>query len=509
MISSIVLRKHRGIKGATALFKRTDDSAWSGTRRRSGIAGIGFALGILAFVLVVVAFLATLFAPAAIAHPAPLMDIPVDTIGPVGLAVAGNLATQVKELNEKITAKNQVLEQTFEKSGETFDFARKDVLDHLGVKDSAAAVAKINEINTEITDIAKKRDELQQLERVSDETKRRRETPANQPPLPGGAAGEPIAAKLRSLGEIVVGAKAFKRYQETGAPSKSEETGWGLRELKAAFTTAAGWAPESLRIPGLVIEKATRPIQVLDIIPSGPTKMSSVKYMEETTRTHAAAERAENAAYAESTFELTERSQTVESIGERVPVTDEQLEDVDGAQTYLEQRLMFGVRQRLDGQSLVGDGNTPNLLGFLNKPGIQTQAKGADPTPDAIFKAMTLVRVTGRAFPNAAIFHPTNWQTVRLLKTADGIYLWGSPSEAGPERIWGLQVVQADSITLNTALVGDYANFSALYEKRGVVVEVGYVNADFGEGRKTIRAGLRVALVIYRAAAFCTVTGLN
>jgi hypothetical protein len=57
-------------------------------------------------------------------------------------------------------------------------------------------------------------------------------------------------------------------------------------------------------------------------------------------------------------------------------------------------------------------------------------------------------------------------------------------------------------------LVGDFANFCALYERRGVEIQVGYVSTQFIEGERTIRAGLRVAFVSYRGAAFCTVTGI-
>jgi HK97 family phage major capsid protein len=288
---------------------------------------------------------------------------------------------------------------------------------------------------------------------------------------------------------------------------ESLETDWGLPELKALFQTTAGWPPQPVRIPGLIIEAPTRPIQVLDIIPVGTTDQAAVVYMQETTRTHAAAERAEGAAYAESAFALTEQSSPVRSIGDSIPVTDEQLEDVAGVESYLNQRLTFGLQQRLDSQVLNGNGTAPNLRGILNTTGIQTQARGADPVPDAVYRAMTLVRVNGRARPNAFVVHPNDWQDVRLLRTADGLYIWGNPSEPGPERIWGVTVVQSDAIPENTGLVGDF-NWCQLFERRGVEVAVGYVGSQFTQGQRTIRASLRVAFAVYRPAAFATVTGI-
>lgn len=261
-------------------------------------------------------------------------------------------------------------------------------------------------------------------------------------------------------------------------------------------------------MPGFV-EAVTRPIQLLDILPTGNTGFELVKYMEETTRTHAAAETAEGEAFAESTFAFTERSSPVEKVTDSLPVTDEQLEDVALIESYINGRLTFGLRQRLDRQCLLGDGSSPNLRGILNTSGIQTRAKGADEAMDALYKAMTDIRVTGRAIPTHHNIHPLDWQDIRLKKTNDGIYIFGSPVEAGPIRLWGLPVIENDALTEGTALVGSFEpSWIMLVERRGVDVQVGYKGDQFVQGRRTIRADMRAALVVMRPAAFCRVTGI-
>jgi len=317
----------------------------------------------------------------------------------------------------------------------------------------------------------------------------------------------------KTLDELMTGDQEIKGWLTGGKANSivreydarpSEVLGFGRKVL---FQTAAGWAPESLRIPR-VIEAATRPIGVLDLIPVYPTGSASVVYMLETTRVHAAAETAEGIVYSESQFQLAEQSSTVRKIADSIPVTDEQLDDVAMTESYLRSRLIFGVRQRLDSQILNGTGVAPNLLGILNTPLIQTVAKGANPIPDAIYNAMVAVQVTGRANPNGIILHPNDWRDIRLLRTADGQYIFGSPSQPGPLNIFGLTVAVTDAIAENTGLVGDFANFCGLFERSGVRVEMGYVNDDFSLGKKTLRCQGRFGFVVFRPSAFCTVTGL-
>lgn len=414
----------------------------------------------------------------------------------------------LKELREKLTQQEDALVKVFAEAktdDEQLDFTKVVCLGD-DVKGNSVAVAeKVRKMNDEITETAQAIEALEGANKAH-EAHQARQQPQRTVPHPEGGNGA-AAPMFKTLGEQIVEHPVYKEWQAGDKGATMVIPDFGIRELKTLFQTTAGWAPESTRT-GLVIDAVTRPIQVLDFIPDGRTGQAAVVYMEETTRTHAAAEMAEAATYAEATFALTERSETVRKIGTAIPVTDEQLEDEPMVQGYLENRLRFGVRQRLDGQVLVGDGVAPNLTGIINVAGIQTQAKGADPTPDAIFKAMTLVRVTGRAQPNVIMLHPNDWQSIRLLRTADGIYIWGSPSEAGPARIWGLPVVMADALTEGTGLLGDFANFCSLFERRGIELKVGFDASDFVTGKQTMRADMRTAFVVFRPAAFATVTGI-
>ncbi len=330
---------------------------------------------------------------------------------------------------------------------------------------------------------------------------------------PAAAPAHPEGKKeFKTLGEMIVADPIWKQWVTDESARKTlaiKLPEMGLRDIyKTLFETTAGWLPESLRT-GQVVDAVTRPLQVIDIMPKQNTGFAQVAYMLETTRTHAAAETAEAGTYKESTFVLTPQTSPVRKITDSVPVTDEQLEDVPMAESYLNGRILFGIQQRLDQQIISGDGTPPNLDGILNVSGIQTQARGADAVPDAILKALTLVRTTGRALPTHVLLHPTDSQNLRLLKTADGIYIWGSPSDAVQMRIWGLPVVENESLSQGTGLVGSFmAAWIALVERRGITIEMGFDGSDWTTGQQTLRGSGRWAMPVYRPPAFCTVTGL-
>lgn len=370
--------------------------------------------------------------------------------------------------------------------------------------------AQLDDVRTrmvEINDIGKSRDEALELEQAAAAVKSIRET-LNEPQRPNfGGKSEPSAQpSQKGIGEQFVQSKQYQDFLKNHATGMESDSVYIDVGLKTLMTTTL-WAPQAVRSSVVVPYATTAPV-VTDLIPTIQINQNAFVYMEETTFTNAAAETAEGTAKPEAALALTERTSPVRKIAVWIPVTDEALEDIPQMMSYLENRLGFMVKQRLNTQILVGNGTAPNLRGILNVVGIQTQAKGVDPTPDAVYKAMTKVRVTGQAIPSAYVSHPNDWQEVKLLRTTDGIYIWGSPSEMGPDRIWGLPVVLDAGLTEGTGIVGDFQNYSLLAERKGLTIKVGYQNDDFIKNQRSIVAEIRVAFAVLRPTAFCSVTGI-
>ena len=307
-----------------------------------------------------------------------------------------------------------------------------------------------------------------------------------------------------SLGERVVRDESYVRAKGSRGGFTTELTDV---DMKAVFTTAAGWMPESLRT-GRVAEGIYAPAPgILDVIPFGETTQNMVVYMQESAGTNAAAATAENGQYPEQTLLFTEVSMPVRKIAVRLPVTDEVLDDDARVASIIDNRLRWLLRQRLGDQVLNGNGTAPNLAGILSVSGIGTQA-GA--TAANLIDKLTAAIVDvyeAEATPSAVVVSAVAYEYLLNAKDSSGAYILGNPAAGSAGTFRGIQLAVSNQLPANTlALVGDFSTHSELVFRRGLTVEVGHDGNDFGHGRKTIRGDVRVALCIYRPAAFSAVT---
>ena len=414
--------------------------------------------------------------------------------------------SKLRAMRAEVTAKREALHKLHQEAGgsDELDLSK---IKSLGEIDDGAKLDELRKRHEEIDRLTKAATDYAAV--VEAAKRQEVEEAAEERAKADGDPPKADEADLKTLGAIVTESAAFKAFigNKAGMHGSDEAV---EPALKATFATGAGWEPETIRIPGLVIPFAVQEPMVVDVVPSAMTSQAAVVYMEENARANAgrdaAAERAEEGEYVESTYSLVERSQTVRSIGHRVPVTDEQLEDVPAVRAYLDSRLTDGLRRRLSYQLLNGAGTGVLLRGLLTATTVtEDEAASGDNPHDTIFRAITKIATGAFSDANVVILHPNNWRDIRLQRygTAanQGGYLFGNPDVRGATTVWGIPRVVTTEIAENKALTGDFMQ-CAFYTRRGVEVQVGYVNDDFSKGRVTIRAGLRGAMVTYRPAAF-------
>lgn len=405
----------------------------------------------------------------------------------------------LNEAQGKLDALRKELKDVFSEAGPERDMAKVKSLSG----DSQDKVEWIRKKHNEIEDQAKKVRDIRDVADIAESNQKEF--------LEGGGGDTGPMGKSMSLGEAFVKSGAYKRKGDVSTSNISLKDIFSITDPPGTTYqwTQAGWPPESTRSGKIALDPQRPAPHVTDFIPTSTINQHAYKYMEETVFDNTSAETVEGGEYQEVALALQERTRPVEKITAWIPVTDEQLEDVDAVQQYLNQRMTLMLQQRIDRQVLLGDGNAPNLLGTTNVGGIRTQALGSDPLTDATYKLFTDIRENGFAEPSAVFLKPSNWQQVVLQKTADGQYIWGHPSSNGPNTLWGVPVTPTLVAPADKLITGDYQTHASIFTKSGIDFQTTNAHSDFFvKGKQAVRADVRLTMVHFRPEAFGTVTGL-
>ena len=288
-------------------------------------------------------------------------------------------------------------------------------------------------------------------------------------------------------------------------------------DVKTLMTTTTGYPYPSAGNQGVIVYQptpATTLLDALDVIPANPG--TGYRYFAETVYTNNADTIPEGGLYPESALKLEERTAGIYKVGTWIPVTDEQLSDVPGAEAYIDSRLRRMVRGKAGAKIMSGSG-TNDVLGIMNTPGVLTRARGTDTVLDAIQYAMAQVSDVGSnqedfdgAKVNLIVMNPSDWAKLRTAKAAgSGTYLLGDPAAAGIQQVWDVPVVLDKGMAAGTLLALDTDFFKVLLGS-DVSVQQTNSHADFFiNGKNAVRAQIRLGAVAIRPSAAITVTGLN
>jgi HK97 family phage major capsid protein len=412
------------------------------------------------------------------------------------------------ELREELAAKSRELHEIFEQAGPEYDFSKAERLKSL---DADGQVKEVKRRNDELTDLGKKVDAASEIEGIG---KKAADLHGHfNLPAAGGGITHPSGNGTRqperkSLSEMLT---EHKGDILALVEKRSNQVSFELPVDFKTLVTLSTISPQNERDP--LVNMALEDRTIADLMGEAGVAVPVIEYYEETTFTNAAASVAEGGTLPESAVAYTLRTETVRDVGHFIPATRQSLADNAFLEGELRNRLTFGARRAEEAQLLSGTGVAPQITGLLNRSGIQTQALGADPGPDAIFKAMQKVRgAAGQGFaePTAVAMNPNNWTSMRLLRSAADLYIWGSPADPNAmERIWGKEIRQTTAMTAGTALTGAFRPYAIVRRRQGIVVELSTEHSTFFvEGKVAIRATSRLALEVTRPSAFATITGL-
>lgn len=351
--------------------------------------------------------------------------------------------------------------------------------------------------------------------------------PANESKAYGrgndGVISQPFAG-VKSLGEQFIESDDYKAMggkMRAGTHFGFDAKGFLPDALKATFTLTGTALDSSRNYIGRPVELIQQQQPTIrDLLAVGETSQNIVYVIKESSYTNAADMTAEEGEKPEATLATTTVNAPVKKIAVVLKVTEEMWNDFPMLRDYVNTRLTFMVQAKEDDQLLNGTGSSNQITGILQTSGIQTQAKGGDTNLDAIHKAMVKIRTptTGGYIPDGIVMNPTDYQLIRLAKDGQNQYYGGGPfygaygngntasAEPGP---WGLKVVQSTAIAAGTALVGAFKTAAQLWQREGIRVEATNTNEDdFNFNRMSLRVEERIALTVYQAGAFCTVTSI-
>lgn len=294
-------------------------------------------------------------------------------------------------------------------------------------------------------------------------------------------------------------------------------------ELRAVIHS--GTAPSSMLQPQVlpnVYRGNNQPQNVRDVLVNASTNSDTIVVMQESAFTNNAAETAEATSVStgdkpESALTFTEASFPVRWIAHWMPITRQMLEDIPAMQSYVDERLRYGLARRENSELLNGNGTAPNIRGILQTSGIQSldgtyftgapvEAAGTNAeNPNRILRAKVKIATTGAATATFVIANPADVEKWISYADTDGRYLFGNPFGGNPTTVWGMPVVQTEDITAGTVLVGD-GLMAGVFDRHDARVYTTDSHSDyFIRNLFVILAEQRIALAVFRPAAFASV----
>jgi HK97 family phage major capsid protein len=271
-------------------------------------------------------------------------------------------------------------------------------------------------------------------------------------------------------------------------------------------TTGTGGVGDGIapaRLPG-IITQPNRRMTVRDLLLQGRTGSNLIQFVQESGFQNMAAPVAETAAKPQSDLSLDLVDTPVRTIAHWIKASNQVLADIPLLQSYIDGRLRYGLEYVEEQQLLAADGTGQNLLGLIPQATAfdEELLKADDQQVDFLRRAILQVRIAEYA-ASGIVLNPTDWADIETLKDSNGRYLFGNPGQNLQPRMWGLPVVDTNTMPVGHFMVGAFNLAAQVFDREDANVQVSSVDGDnFVKNMTTIRAEERIALAVFRPQSF-------
>jgi len=235
-------------------------------------------------------------------------------------------------------------------------------------------------------------------------------------------------------------------------------------------------------------------LALVDMINWAPVTSQLVPLLRESAYEIMADLVAEGAAKPESNIEFETVDLKISVAAHWIKISKQFLDDMPTLAAYIEGRLAYGVRLKLEALVINGTGPDTGFDGLLKVGNsIALVPTAGDTAIDTINRAKSRAYASGVP-PQCILLNPEAWGAIERLKGDDGHYIFGSPGAMVQPVLWGLPVVLTAAMPVTKHWTGNITIGTAGFVRQDVAIELSTEDGDnFTKNLVTVRGEMRAA----------------
>ncbi len=187
------------------------------------------------------------------------------------------------------------------------------------------------------------------------------------------------------------------------------------------------------------------------------------------------------------------------------------LDDEPRLKTFLNTRMIDGVKYAEDYDLLHSVGSGEQITGLFNTDGIQEYTGLASDKQSVQVRRAITRALLAEYDPNGLVLSPTMWEGLELEEDGQGNFRIAVAVAIGAEkRIWRLNTVETTAMSDDRFIIGNFGMGAQLHDRETVSVSVSTEHANnYTEGIVTFLAEERVGFEVSRPESFVIGTWTN